>query len=167
MRTAFAYTCARIIMFGASVMVLYWAGARGILLLGLALLISALLSYVLLNKQRQIIAGKLNGRLSRVGAKAGELKQRLDEGARAEDAEDDETSSIRSTPSHRTRKSPSRATPRLNWRTPAKPVTPAPPIRAGHASQPPRLSCLSTAATASCRETRDVSITTSASSGSS
>jgi Protein of unknown function (DUF4229) len=88
MRTAFAYTCARIIMFGASVMVLFWAGARGILLLGLALLISALLSYVLLNKQRQIIASRLNGRLSRVGQKASELKERIDEGARAEDDED-------------------------------------------------------------------------------
>ena len=80
MRTAFAYTCARIIMFGASVLVLYWAGARGLLLLGLALVISALLSYVLLNKQRQIIADKLNGRLSRVGAKASEFRERLDEG---------------------------------------------------------------------------------------
>jgi hypothetical protein len=88
MRTAFAYTSARIIMFGASVLVLYWAGARGILLLGLALVISALLSYILLNKQRQIIAAKLNGRLSRVGAKASELRERLDEGSRAEDAED-------------------------------------------------------------------------------
>ena len=54
-------------MFGASVLVLFWAGARGLLLLGLALLISALLSYVLLNKQRTIIADKLNGRLGRVG----------------------------------------------------------------------------------------------------
>ena len=88
MRTAFVYTSARIIMFGASVTVLFWAGARGILLLGLALLISALLSYVLLNKQRQIIASKLNGRLSRVGQKASELKERIDEGARAEDDED-------------------------------------------------------------------------------
>jgi hypothetical protein len=87
MRTAFAYTCARIIMFGASVMVLFWAGARGVLLLGLALVISALLSYILLNKQRQIIASKLNGRLSRVGAKASELSQRLEDGSRAEDAE--------------------------------------------------------------------------------
>jgi hypothetical protein len=89
MRTAFAYTSARIIMFGASVLVLFWAGARGILLLGLALLVSALLSYVLLNKQRQIIAGKLNGRLSRVGQKASELSQRIDEGATLEDADDD------------------------------------------------------------------------------
>jgi Protein of unknown function (DUF4229) len=90
MRTAFAYTSARIIMFGASVLVLYWAGARGILLLGLALLISALLSYILLNKQRQIIAGKLNGRLSRVGRKASELSQRLEEGTRGEDEAEDE-----------------------------------------------------------------------------
>jgi len=77
-------------MFGASVLVLFWAGARGILLLGLALIISALLSYVLLNKQRQIIAAKLNGRLSRVGAKASEISRRLDEGARAEDEDEDE-----------------------------------------------------------------------------
>jgi hypothetical protein len=85
LRTTFVYTCARIIMFGASVLVLFWAGARGVLLLGLALLISALLSYVLLNKQRQIIADRLNGRLSRVGAKASEFSQRLSDGTAAED----------------------------------------------------------------------------------
>ena len=77
-------------MFGASVMVLFWAGARGILLLGLALIISALLSYVLLNKQRQIIAAKLIGRLSRVGAKATEFRARLEEGSTAEDPADEE-----------------------------------------------------------------------------
>ncbi len=75
-------------MFGASVLVLFWAGARGLLLLGLALIISALLSYVLLNKQRTIIADKLNGRLSRVGKKAGEFTQRLNEGAALEDPDD-------------------------------------------------------------------------------
>jgi len=85
MRTAFAYTSARIIMFGASVLVLFWAGARGLLLLGLALVISALLSYVLLNKQRTIIADKLNGRLSGVGKKASEFSKRLDDGAALED----------------------------------------------------------------------------------
>jgi hypothetical protein len=92
LRTTFVYTSARIIMFGASVLVLFWAGARGLLLLGLALLISALLSYVLLNKQRTIIADKLNGRLSRVGSKAGEFTQRLNEGAALEDADGDEAS---------------------------------------------------------------------------
>jgi hypothetical protein len=86
MRTAFAYTSARILMFGVAVIVLYLAGARGLLLLGLGLVISALLSYVLLNKQRQIIADKLNGRLGKVGAKAAELRERLDEGTKAEDA---------------------------------------------------------------------------------
>jgi hypothetical protein len=85
MRTAFAYTSARIIMFGASVLVLFWAGARGLLLLGLALVVSALLSYVLLNKQRTIIADKLNGRLSGVGKKASEFRKRLDDGAALED----------------------------------------------------------------------------------
>jgi hypothetical protein len=92
MRTAFAYTSARILMFGCSVILLYVAGARGVLLLGLGLIISALLSYVLLNKQRQIIAGKLNGRLSKVGAKATasvtEFRERLEEGAKSEDDDD-------------------------------------------------------------------------------
>ena len=81
-------------MFGASVLVLFWAGARGLLLLGLALIISALLSYVLLNKQRTIIADKLNGRLSRVGAKARDLGQRLDEGSRAEDEDEGEDQGV-------------------------------------------------------------------------
>jgi len=70
------------------------AGARGILLLGLALIISALLSYVLLNKQRQIIAARLNGRLSRVGAKARDLGQRLDDGSRAEDEDEVEDQGV-------------------------------------------------------------------------
>ena len=90
LRTAFVYTSARIIMFGASVLVLFWAGARGLLLLGLALIISALLSYVLLNKQRTIIADKLNGRLSRVGGKASEFTKRLNDGAALEDPDEDE-----------------------------------------------------------------------------
>jgi UPF0716 family protein affecting phage T7 exclusion len=88
MRTALAYTSARILMFGVSVIVLYMAGARGVLLLGLGLVISALGSYILLNKQRQIIADKLNGRLSRVGSRATEFRARLEEGTGAEDAED-------------------------------------------------------------------------------
>jgi UPF0716 family protein affecting phage T7 exclusion len=89
MRTAFAYTSARILMFGVSVIVLYMAGARGLLLLGLGLLISALGSYILLNKQRQIIADRLNRRLSRVGAKATEFRERLEEGTGAEDPAED------------------------------------------------------------------------------
>ena len=86
-----AYTSARILIFGCAVLLLHLAGAGGVLLLFLALVISALASYVLLNGQRQLIADKLNGRLGRVGAKAtakaSEFRDRLEEGTRAEDEE--------------------------------------------------------------------------------
>jgi hypothetical protein len=83
-----AYTSARILMFGCAVILLHLAGARGVLLLGLALVISALASYILLNKQRQIIADKLNGRMGKVGSKAAEFRERLEEGTKAEDEEE-------------------------------------------------------------------------------
>jgi hypothetical protein len=89
-----AYTSARILLFGCSVILLYVAGARGILLLALGLVISALASYILLNRQRTLIADKLNGRLantgSKVGSKVTDFRGRLEEGAKAEDAEDKE-----------------------------------------------------------------------------
>ena len=87
-----AYTSARILMFGCAVILLYLAGARGVLLLGLGLVISALASYVLLNRQRALIADRLNGRLSKAGAKvttkAAEFRDRLEEGTKAEDEEE-------------------------------------------------------------------------------
>jgi hypothetical protein len=86
-----AYTSARILMFGCAVILLYVAGARGVLLLALGLVISALASYVLLNRQRTIIADRLNGRLSKAGSKVTEFRDRLDEGSRAEDADDEES----------------------------------------------------------------------------
>lgn len=86
-----AYTSARILMFGCAVILLYVAGARGVLLLALGLVISALASYVLLNRQRSIIADRLNGRLSKAGSKVTEFRDRLDEGSKAEDAEDEES----------------------------------------------------------------------------
>jgi cell division protein FtsW (lipid II flippase) len=87
MRTGLAYTSARILFLVISLVVLYLAGARGFLLLALAFLVSALASYVLLSRQREKIAGALNRRLDRVGAKAAEFRERLDEGAAAEDDE--------------------------------------------------------------------------------
>src|SRR6185437_10974002 len=63
-----AYTSARILIFGCAVLLLYAAGARGILLLFLGLLVSMLASYILLSKQRAIIAEKLNGRLGKAGS---------------------------------------------------------------------------------------------------
>jgi ABC-type siderophore export system fused ATPase/permease subunit len=85
-----AYTSARILMFGCAVILLYLAGARGVLLLALGLVISALASYILLNKQRTIIADRLNGRLTKAGSQVSDLRDRLDEGTKAEDAGDEE-----------------------------------------------------------------------------
>jgi hypothetical protein len=83
------YTSARILMFGVAVIVLYMVGARGILLLAVALFVSAIASYILLNKQRMLIADKLNGNLGKAGSKVTELRDRLEVGASVEDEEDE------------------------------------------------------------------------------
>lgn len=94
MRTFLAYTSARILMFVAALVVLYLCGARGLLLFGLALVVTAIASYVLLAKMRERMAVGLNSRLSKVTSKvsnkAAEFKDRLDEGAAAEDADEPE-----------------------------------------------------------------------------
>jgi cell division protein FtsL len=87
-----AYTSARILIFGCAVLLLHLAGVGGVLLFLLALVISALASYIMLYRQRQLIADKLNGRLGRVSAKATskatEFRERLEEGTKAEDEEE-------------------------------------------------------------------------------
>ena len=92
MRTGLAYTSARILLLVISVVLLYLVGARGILLLALAFVISALASYVLLSRQRDVLAGALNRRLGRMTAKATEFRQRIDDGSAMEDdaAEDED-----------------------------------------------------------------------------
>ena len=85
MRTGLAYTSARILLLIIAMGLLYLAGARGFLLLGLAFVVSALASYVLLSKQRDLMSGALNRRLSKVGQRAAEFRTRLEEGAAAED----------------------------------------------------------------------------------
>ncbi len=74
------------------------AGARGILLIALALLISGLLSYVLLSRQRDAMAGSLRGRLSGRTRRADSFRTRLAEGTRAEDADDDDEQAAPATP---------------------------------------------------------------------
>jgi hypothetical protein len=92
MRTGLAYTSARILLLVVSLLLLYVAGARGFLLLALAFVVSALASYVLLSRQREVMAGALNRRLSKMTAKAAEFRGRIEDGAAAEDeTEDDET----------------------------------------------------------------------------
>lgn len=88
MRTALTYTLSRLLLFVVVLLLLDLAGARGILLVALALLISGLLSYVLLSRQRDAMAGSLRGRLSGRTRRADSFRTRLAEGTRAEDAED-------------------------------------------------------------------------------
>ncbi len=85
MRTALSYTSARIVLFLVAVVLLYLAGARGLLLAALALLVSGIASFVLLSRQRDVMSGALASRLGRVRNRAAELNARLDEGTRAED----------------------------------------------------------------------------------
>ena len=59
MRSMLAYTTARLLLFVAATGLLYLAGARGLLLLGLALLVSGIASYVLLSRQRDAMSGAL------------------------------------------------------------------------------------------------------------
>ena len=89
MRTALTYTLSRLILFVVVLLLLDLAGARGILLIALALLISGLLSYVLLSRQRDAMAGSLRGRLSGRTRRADSFRARLAEGARAEDPAED------------------------------------------------------------------------------
>ena len=78
MRATFAYTTARILLFVAATGLIYLAGARGLLLLGLALVVSGAASYILLSRQRDAMAGALTRRLTSV-------RSRLDAGTRVED----------------------------------------------------------------------------------
>ena len=78
MRATFAYTTARILLFVAATGLIYLAGARGLLLLGLALLVSGAACYILLSRQRDAMAGALSRRLT-------SFRSRLDAGARVED----------------------------------------------------------------------------------
>ena len=85
MRATFAYTSARILLFVVSMILLYLAGARSLLLVALALLVSGIASFVLLSKQRDRMSGALIGRLRNGRERAAGFRGRLEEGARAED----------------------------------------------------------------------------------
>jgi hypothetical protein len=87
MRATLAYTTARILLFVVSVIVLYLVGARSVLLLALALLVSGIASYVLLSRQRDRMSGALIGRLKNGRQRTSGLRARLEEGARAEDGD--------------------------------------------------------------------------------
>ncbi|HEU5155432.1 MAG TPA: DUF4229 domain-containing protein [Streptosporangiaceae bacterium] len=56
MRSVLAYTAARAALFAATAAVLYLLGARGLLLVALAVLVSGLVSLVLLSRQRDAMS---------------------------------------------------------------------------------------------------------------
>jgi Protein of unknown function (DUF4229) len=78
MRATFSYTLLRLALFAVVLGLLYLAGIGGVLLIALAALISGVVSYVLLSRQRDAMSGAMSNRLH-------SIRSRLDEGARAED----------------------------------------------------------------------------------
>jgi hypothetical protein len=87
MRYTLAYTSARILLFIAATGVLYLAGARGLLLLGLALVVSGIVSFVVLSRQRDAMSAAIAGRIGGVRGRIHGFRGRLDAGASAEDDE--------------------------------------------------------------------------------
>jgi Mn2+/Fe2+ NRAMP family transporter len=85
MRATLAYTSARILMLVVSVILLYLIGARGLLLLALACLVSGIASFVVLSRQRDRMSGALLTRLRNGPRRVTGFRARLEEGARAED----------------------------------------------------------------------------------
>jgi hypothetical protein len=85
MRATLAYTSARIVLLVVSIILLYLAGARGLLLLALGFVVSGIASFVLLSRQRDIMSGALLTRLKNGRARAADVRTRLEEGTRAED----------------------------------------------------------------------------------
>jgi hypothetical protein len=81
----FAYSTARILLLVVAVVLLYLVGARGLLLLALAFVISGIASFVLLSRQRDVISRALSARIGSGRGRLAEYRARLEEGARAED----------------------------------------------------------------------------------
>lgn len=81
MRNFIAYTAARLLLFAIAFGVVYLLGARELLAIVLALLISGLVSFVLLTKQRDAMSVSLTRGLGRLHG----MGERLDAGAAKED----------------------------------------------------------------------------------
>ena len=166
MRTTLAYTSARIVLLVVSAVLLDLAGARGLLLLALAFVVSGILSFVLLSRQRDQMSGALMTRLKSRRPRGPGLRARLEEGARAEDED------LRGVSAAYSRRTGGPNGPGLNLALPpsaalAAGPPPVSPASSRPASQPPLTSSFSTASTASRRVITDVSSTRSASRGSS
>jgi Zn-dependent protease with chaperone function len=80
MRATMSYTVLRLAIFAALLGLFYLAGARNVLLVGLAAVVSLVISYFALSRQREAMAGSISRRISNA-------RERLDEGARSEDTD--------------------------------------------------------------------------------
>jgi hypothetical protein len=85
MRAFMVYNGARLGLFVVALGVLDLIGVRGLLLFALALVISGILSYILLSGLRDKISQSVDGRMRRARAKVGDIRERIEEGASAED----------------------------------------------------------------------------------
>lgn len=83
MRSFFTYTAARFLLFAVAFGVVYLLGARSYLALALALVLSALASYVVLSPQRDAMSGQV----VRWFTNLRDVGRRLEEGAQREDAD--------------------------------------------------------------------------------
>ncbi|GAA3764465.1 hypothetical protein HDA32_005037 [Spinactinospora alkalitolerans] len=81
MRSVIAYTGARLLLFAVTFGVLYLLGARGFLALALAFLVSGLVSYVLLSKQRDAMSATVAEGIAGMRG----MGERLEQGAAKED----------------------------------------------------------------------------------
>jgi hypothetical protein len=81
MRAFIVYNAARLGLFVVALVLLHLIGVGGLLLWALALVISGIASYIVLSGLRDKVSQSVTQRVQR----ASELKQRLEEGARAED----------------------------------------------------------------------------------
>ena len=81
MRNFIAYTAARVLLFAIAFGVVYLLGARELLAVILALVISGLLSFVLLSPQRDALSASLVRGMERMRS----VGERLDAGASTED----------------------------------------------------------------------------------
>jgi hypothetical protein len=85
MRATLAYTSARILLLVGSIILLYLAGARGLLLLALACVVSGIASFVLLSRQRDVMSRALMARIRTGQRRVARFRARIEEGAQAED----------------------------------------------------------------------------------
>jgi hypothetical protein len=85
MRPVLAYSLARLGLFLAALLLLYLIGARGLLLVALALLVSGIISFVVLSTHRDAMSSSLSGRFRGMRTRFGQFGSRLDEGSKAED----------------------------------------------------------------------------------